>query len=487
MRFHMSLRVSFMLSVTSLLIILAALTFFVIEQREKKAIFDEQRTIGLIIAKYIVQLNLNDVLFWDERNIKESIENQIDDEIIYIIFYRPNEESSVATDFINNYDKIYRASLLEGEVNEQSSFFDRKKIKDRESEKFLSILEVEVPIFVKDSPRMWGSIKIGLSQEEVEAEIQDTRMKLSLIVFAGLVIGILGAAWLSRRITEPLKKLVEATVKISRGEFSQEIAIGSRDEIGDLAQSFNEMSRQLFLARRRMEEANTKLIQAEKLASIGRISAGIAHEIRNPLTTVKLNIQKLIQSDRLNEAEKEHISLSQEGIGQMEKFIKELLDFTRVSELNLDRFSIEQILEESVKMIADFLALKKIVLEKQFQEGLPQVLVDGDRLRQLFLNILRNAAEALGEEGKIKISLSLLEEQPVNKIKIEIIDSGCGIPEKDRDVIFEPFYTTKSSGIGLGLPNARKIIEQHKGSIRVKECQGKGTSFEILIPCEEVK
>jgi len=486
-RFHMSLRVSFMLSVTSLLIILAALTFFVIEQREKKAIFDEQRTIGLIIAKYIVQLNLNDVLFWDERNIKESIENQIDDEIIYIIFYRPNEESSVATDFINNYDKIYRASLLEGEVNEQSSFFDRKKIKDRESEKFLSILEVEVPIFVKDSPRMWGSIKIGLSQEEVEAEIQDTRMKLSLIVFAGLVIGILGAAWLSRRITEPLKKLVEATVKISRGEFSQEIAIGSRDEIGDLAQSFNEMSRQLFLARRRMEEANTKLIQAEKLASIGRISAGIAHEIRNPLTTVKLNIQKLIQSDRLNEAEKEHISLSQEGISQMEKFIKELLDFTRVSELNLDRFSIEQILEESVKMIADSLALKKIVLEKQFQEGLPQVLVDGDRLRQLFLNILRNAAEALGEEGKIKISLSLLEEQPVNKIKIEIIDSGCGIPEKDRDVIFEPFYTTKSSGIGLGLPNARKIIEQHKGSIRVKECQGKGTSFEILIPCEEVK
>lgn len=487
MRFHMSLRVRFMLSVISLLIILAVLTFFVIEQREKKAIFDEQKTKGVTIAKYIALMNLNEVLFWEEEEIKINIENQPDDEVIYIIFYRPNKKYYVATEFINNYDETYRASLIEGEVNEQSFFFDRKKLKDRESEKILSILEVEVPIFVKGSPKSWGSIKIGLSLEEVEAEIQDTRMRLILIVFVGLVIGILGAAWLSRRITEPLKKLVEATVKISRGEFSQEIAIGSRDEIGDLAQSFNEMSRQLFLTRRRMEEANRKLIQAEKLASIGRISAGIAHEIRNPLTSVKLNVQKLIQSDRLNEAEKEHISLSQEGIGQMEKFIKELLDFTRVSELNLDRFSIEQILEESVKMIADFLALKKIVLEKKFQEGLPQVLVDGDRLRQLFLNILRNAAEALGEEGKIKLSLSLLEEQPVNKIKIEIIDNGCGIPEKDRDVIFEPFYTTKSSGIGLGLPNARKIIEQHKGSIRVKECKGKGTSFEILIPCEEVK
>ncbi len=487
MRFHMSLRIRFMLSVTSLLIILAALTLFVIELREKKAIFNEQETKGVILAKYIAQVNSNEVLFWDEEEIKLSIDNLINDEVIYIIFYLPNKEPFVATDLIKNYDEIYRASLLEGEVNEQSFFFDRKELKDMESEKSLSILEVEVPVFVKRSPQSWGSVKIGLSQEEVEAEIQDTRMKLSLIVFAGLVIGILGAAWLSRRITEPLNKLVEATVKISKGELSQEIDIGSRDEIGNLAQSFNEMSRQLLLARKRMEEANIKLIQAEKLASIGRISAGIAHEIRNPLTSVKLNVQKLVQSDRLNQAEKEHISLSQEGIGQMEKFIKELLDFTRVSELNLNRFSIKQILEESVKMIADFLALKKIVLEKKFQEGLPQVLVDGDRLRQLFLNILRNAAEALGEEGKIKISLSLLEKQPVNKIKIEIIDNGCGIPEKDRDIIFEPFYTTKSSGIGLGLPNARKIVEQHKGSIRVKDCQGKGASFEILIPCEEVK
>jgi len=91
------------------------------------------------------------------------------------------------------------------------------------------------------------------------------------------------------------------------------------------------------------------------------------------------------------------------------------------------------------------------------------------------------------EGGEVEISLSFLEEKPVNKIKIEITDNGCGIPEKERDVIFEPFYTTKASGIGLGLANARKIIEQHKGSIRIKENVGKGTSFEILIPCEEEK
>jgi signal transduction histidine kinase len=310
---------------------------------------------------------------------------------------------------------------------------------------------------------------------------------LYLAALIGGVPGILGAIFLARKITNPLKKLVEGTKKISKGDFSQEIPISSQDEIGDLAQSFNEMSHQLLLTRERMEEAHRKLIQAEKLASIGRLAAGIAHEIRNPLTSVKLNIQKLLQSDQLDELEEEHLSLSQKGISQMEKFVKELLSFTRGTDLHLERFSIEEIIDEATKMIAESLELKKIILEKNFEEGLPQVLVDGDKLRQVFLNILRNAYEAVEEGGKINISLSHLDGDSECKIRILISDNGCGIPERDREVIFELFYTTKSSGIGLGLANARKIIEEHKGSMRVKDEEGEGASFEILIPCEGKK
>ena len=110
--------------------------------------------------------------------------------------------------------------------------------------------------------------------------------------------------------------------------------------------------------------------------------------------------------------------------------------------------------------------------------------MDGDKLRQVFLNILRNAYEAVDEGGEITISLSLLKERTKKKIKVEISDNGCGIPEKNRDVIFELFFTTKTTGIGLGLAIARKIIEQHDGSIQLSENQKKGTSFEILIPVE---
>jgi len=484
---RMSLQTRFMVAVILLLIVLVGSILFVIEKREVRAVFEEQKNKGVLIAKNIAQLNLQPFLVWDEEGIEENIETQIDQKVRYIIFYNRYNNLFVATSFIKNYEEMYQYSRMGEDVDEKTYLFERKKLKDRQTGEILRLLEIETPIFAKGSPKRWGSIKIGLSLEDMRREIRETRLMLILIGLGGLFLGIMGATLLARRITGPLKKLVEGTVKISKGDFSQKINIASQDEIENLAQSFNEMSHQLLLTRERVEAANKKLIQAEKLASIGRVAAGIAHEIRNPLTSVKLNIQKLLQTDHLSEIEKEHLSLSQEGIGQMEKFIKELLNFTRVSELNLDRFSMKKILDESVKMISDSLELKKIQLKKNYQKGLPQVLVDGDKMRQVFLNILRNASEAVDDGGKISIVLSFLKEQEEGMIRVEISDNGCGIPEKDRDIIFEPFYTTKPSGIGLGLANARKIIEQHVGSIRIEKNRKKGSSFEILIPIEREK
>jgi len=484
MKLHMSLQTKFMLSVIALLCVLASLILFVIEKREVKAIYEEQRNIGIVVAKNIANMIYSQLFVWDEEGIEESIEAEVDEKLIYIVIYDRFRSPLTATRFIKDYDEIYSFSLLGQQVDKNSFFSERKRLEDQDSVQVLRILEVEVPIFVKGSPDRWGSIKIGLSLEETRKEMRETRLMLLLIGSVGLLIGILGAILLAKRITGPLKKLVEATVKISKGHFSQRINITSQDEIGNLARSFNKMSRQLLQARKKEEVANQKLIQAEKLASIGRISAGIAHEIRNPLTSVKLNIQKLMLSDNLDEVEKEHLNISQEGIKYMEKSIKDLLDFTRASELELARFSIEQILEESVKTLADSLALKKVRLKRNFQDELPQILVDGDKLRQVFLNILRNAYEAVDEGGEITISLSLLKERSRKIIKVVISDNGCGIPDKERDVIFELFYTTKTTGIGLGLAIARKIIEQHNGSIQLSENAKKGTSFEILIPVE---
>ncbi len=487
MKLRISLQTRFVLYVIVLLCVLAALILFIIEKREIKAIFEEQKNMGILTAKYIANLNSQPLIQWDEEGVEESIEGEIDEKLIYIAIYDKFRSPFAASRFIKDYEEIYRYSRLGVEVNENSVFSQRKRIVDKDTGQILRILEIEIPIFVKGSQDRWGSIKIGLSMEETRKEIQQTRLILILIGGGGLLIGVLGAIFLAKRITGPLTKLVEATVRISKGHLSQRINITSQDEIGNLARSFNKMSRQLLLTRKKMEAANKKLIQAEKLASIGRISAGIAHEIRNPLTSVKLNIQKLTQSGNLDEMEREHLNLSQEGIRHMEKSIKDLLDFTRASELNPALFSISQILDESVKTLADSLELKNIVLEKDYQNGLPQVMVDGDKMRQVFLNVLRNACEAVEEGGKINISLSLLKERSHKMIKVDISDNGCGIPERERDLIFELFYTTKPAGIGLGLAIARKIIEQHRGFIRVRDNETKGTCFEILIPVEGVR
>lgn len=484
MQLPMSLRTRFMIYVVILLVVLVGSIIFVIEKREVNAIFEEQKNKGILTAKNIAQLNLDPFLFWDNEGVKESIEKQINEKLIYVIFYDRNNRPFTSNDFIMDYEETYNHSNLPKVVERKSYFSERKTLKNRESGQILRILEIETPIFAGDSDKRWGSIKIGLSLQEMLAEMHKTRMMLILIGCAGVLLGIVGAALLARRIIFPLKELVDGTVKISKGDFSQEIDINSQDEIGDLAQSFNKMSNQLLLARKRMQEANRKLVQAEKLASIGRISAGLAHEIRNPLTSVKLNIQKLFGSEHLDKIEKDYLTISQEGIKQIENFIKEMLNFTRVSKLNINRFSMEQIINESVKMMVDSLELKKVLLEKDFQKGVPQVNVDGDKLRQVILNILHNAYEAVDEGGRIRISLSYLKAESGGKVRINISDDGIGILDKDFENIFEPFYTTKASGIGLGLANARKIIEQHNGSLRTVKKEGRGSSFEILIPCE---
>jgi signal transduction histidine kinase len=481
-RLKISLYTRFMIAITFILIFLVGSILFLIERREVRTIFEETKRRGILTARYIASLNLESLTFWDAAGIKSNIDRETDASLIYVVIYDKFRNPYVFSDLIRDREEVKGTSRLPEKVSEEMSTAGRRDF--LLGGRTVPIIEIEVPVFAEGSPDYWGSVKVGLSLEENRKEIGRTRLMLILIGCGGFLLGLGGAGVLAKRITGPLQKLVDGTVRISEGDFTQMISVGSRDEIGDLARSFNEMTKDLLETRQRMEDANRRLIQAEKLASIGRVSASIAHEIRNPLTSLKLNIQKLQQSERLDEEEREHLAISQEGIGQIEKFIKELLNFTRVPDLNPERFSMVQIMEESLKLLRDSLQEKKVILEKRFPAGLPAVVVDGDKMRQVFLNILRNAVEAVEEGGRIKVSMSGIKENGADRIRVRISDDGCGVPEKDWEIIFEPFYSTKPSGFGLGLPNARKIVEQHRGSIRVVKTRGKGTTFEVRIPCE---
>ena len=484
MAVYISLRTRLALWVIFLLLVQMVLILFVIQWQEVVAIEQEQREKGLVLANSIIQENIPLLVRFDYYALKENLEARIDDMLVYIIIYNRFNTPAAGNDFIEGFDDIYQFTNLGTELENRESIVQRRQLRDAEHNPLVDVLELEVPIFLRDVSERWGSVKLGLSLEEMQSEVRRTSMLLLGIGVLGLLIGIIGAYWVARRITTPLQKLVEGTKQVSRGDFSLQIDTGSQDEVGNLARSFNEMSRQLQLLQKRMEEANKRLVQVEKLASIGHISAGIAHEIRNPLTAVKLNIQKICEKEDLDEGDLVNLEITQEGIAQIEKFIKELLNYARVSELNLDWFAMDQIVDGSLKMISDSLELKHVTVEKHYTPDLPQVSVDADKVRQVILNILRNSCEAVEEGGKIRIRVDRADTPSGPRLRTEISDTGRGIPSKDWENVFEPFYTTKASGIGLGLAIARKILEQHGGDIRVRAQEDWGSCFEILLPCE---
>jgi len=484
MAVYISLRTRLALWVIFLLLAQVVLVLFVIQRQEVVAIEQEQREKGLVLANSIIQENIPLLVRFDYDALKENLDARIDDMLVYIIFYNRFNMPAAGNDFIVGFEDIYLFTNLGEELTDRETVVRRHQLRDAEHNPLVDVLEIEVPIFLRDVSDRWGSVKLGLSLDEMHAEVRRTSMLLLGIGVLGLLIGIIGATWLARRITTPLQKLVEGTKHISRGDFSLQIDIDSQDEVGNLARSFNEMSSQLQLLQKRMEEANKRLIQVEKLASIGHISAGIAHEIRNPLTAVKLNIQKISAKENLDEGDLINLEISQEGIAQIEKFIKELLNYARVSELNLDWFAMDQIIDGSIKMIADSLELKNVTIEKHYAPDMPQVHVDADKVRQVILNMLRNSCEAVDDGGKIKVCIEKADTPLGPRLRTEISDNGRGFPQKDWENVFEPFYTTKASGIGLGLAIARKILEQHEGTIRVRAQEGRGSCFEILLPCE---
>ena len=311
----------------------------------------------------------------------------------------------------------------------------------------------------------------------------DRRLRIGLISlgFLGLTFGTLGSVLLANRITRPLESLVEGTLRVARGDLSHRIDVPPGDEIGELAANFNRMTAQILEDRQQIEETSRKLIQAEKLATIGRLATALAHEIRNPLTAVKLNIQRIAQHPALNDAELEQIGIAESGIHQVEKLVKDILSYARAPKLTKSQFRIDNLLEDALRFVEEPLEEKKIRVDLDFGE-LPAIEVDGVQLRQAFLNVLLNATEAVATGGTIRVCARLRAAEAGDEMVIEVEDDGSGIEAGDLGSIFDPFFTTKSLGTGLGLTNARKVVELHSGRIEVDTEVGRGTTIRVVIP-----
>ena len=232
---------------------------------------------------------------------------------------------------------------------------------------------------------------------------------------------------------------------------------------------------------REIRDLQERVRRSERLASLGRLAAGVAHEIRNPLSSIRGFAQFFQNRFKGQEKEQEYASVMVREVDRLNRVITELLDFARPKEPHRELHSAGEILEQTLKVLESELAKKNIAVEKNLEASLPRIWVDRDQLSQALLNLLLNALESMEGAGKIRISM---ESGGAEVLAISISDTGRGIPKEDLERVFEPFFSTKRKGTGLGLAIVHQIVESHKGEIKVESRAGEGTTFRITLPIQ---
>jgi two-component system sensor histidine kinase HydH len=233
---------------------------------------------------------------------------------------------------------------------------------------------------------------------------------------------------------------------------------------------------------REIRDLQEKVHRSERLASLGRLAAGVAHEIRNPLSSIKGFAQYFVKRFSGQPEEQGYASIMVREVDRLNRVITDLLDFAGPKEPHREPHSLEAVAEQALKLLAPDLEARKVAVVKDYEPGLPAVSVDRDRISQVFINILLNALESMETGGEIRLSLRRCGPPPA--VEISVADMGAGIPEGDLEKVFEPFFSRKKKGTGLGLAIVHQIVESHRGDILVESQPGKGTTFRIRLPLE---
>ncbi len=229
---------------------------------------------------------------------------------------------------------------------------------------------------------------------------------------------------------------------------------------------------------RRVSEANQKLFETEKLASVGQLASGIAHEIRNPLASMKMNLQGLSRRENLSARDKRRVQISLDAIDRLDQTIGELMHFAKRTQLDVSTIKIKTLLDKSIRMARAELHSKGIVTEVTVDKGVSTIQADEGRLLRAILNLLINSSQAMGKNGTIYLTAEAYGEG----VEIHIRDTGPGIPKKIQRDIFNPFFTTKADGTGLGLANALKYVQEHGGELECKSDETHGAEFVLRLP-----
>jgi signal transduction histidine kinase len=294
---------------------------------------------------------------------------------------------------------------------------------------------------------------------------------MSLAAAGSVLFLVLVGQLVVRRVTAPLDRLV-AFVRSLDGAGQQARAVVGDDEIGQLAEAFNGMLD-------RLDRSKAALVRSEKLGLAGLFAARVAHDVRNPLSSVRMQTQLLQSKHAADSDDREVLAGMVRDIDQVESVVKDLMELANPGELRVASCSLNAVLESSVRQVAHQLTYRRITVEMRLDDGLPDLPLDAGRLKQAFLNLLVNASEAMPSGGRLEITSG---HDADGRIWCRICDDGVGVDPRLLERVFDPFVSTKPEGVGLGLVNVKAVVEAHGGRISLGGNSPRGTCAELSFP-----
>jgi signal transduction histidine kinase len=543
-KLNLSLRMEILINISLLMLAAILLIGFTMSKITEKRILHEKIASGgrmiqdfQVIIDFIA-LNKKDFSLTHpivKKEIKDLVQVYTKETKFYDLIITDHELKMVASMRTELLDRPYSNDLLAQSI--QSGQFNNQ------IEKSGGFLSTRYKKLILYSP-LWfrGKIAGGIQMEIPIGDVmmhvlESQRMILISILLDAIVLIVFGSFLLSRVLVSPLKELVQFTQKISEGDFSQRIEVHSKNEIGQLIVSFNRMLerlkenqesldnhlKSLESANKQLKQAQEELIRTEKLASIGRFAAGVAHEVGNPLGAI-LGYTSILQQGGIDREEgKDYLNRIEKEIERINRIVRELLDFSRPSKFEIREVEVNKVVENALSLISYQKNFKNIETQLNLQPNLPMIKGDESQLSQVFLNIILNGVDAMPNGGTLGIQSeeymvgdsfpsrmphpyarrrksdpAELDYSHLRKtdlisvlltkfsrgdrlVRIRISDTGVGIKKEDLERIFDPFFTTKApdKGTGLGLSISLRIVESMGGEIRVESEVGKGSTFEL--------
>ncbi len=356
-----------------------------------------------------------------------------------------------------------------------------------------------------------GVLDVSLSLAKTDANLaESSRAMVAYTVLAVVLISLATWVFVLRVVHEPIKALKTGTERLTHGDLGYQIEINSKDEIGELAHSFNEMSQQLSNARdeitawnrtledrvlektSELKKAAERMLHVEKMATIGKMAAVVAHEINNPLSgilTYSKLVKRWIERGIFDDEPKRHEMAENLDLVATESrrcgdLVKNLLSFSRSNPINLEWIALNPIVERVVKLAAHKLEMGAIQIHVDTGTDLPVVRADAAQIEQVLLALTMNAIDAMPHGGNLWINTSVTDH---SELLLQVRDDGMGIPAEILPRLFEPFLTTKDTGkgVGLGLAISHNIVERHNGRIEVESQVGRGTTFNVFLPLSD--